>query len=300
MLTAEKFAVQEICPRRREWTDKYQNFRVSIMGAVYRALDAGLRAESDPERAAENQMIALASNPGLDLEGPEVYPIAMHHARLAGIISVCLRSGGKAPWRPWGDVDGSFPWRSACYDAGDGQPRRVVLVDRWSDDRKMQETHGWRTVGELVALNRPIVLTSVEIGSSRAGRRVSPWTRCYLHPRNRMYRFRRQSAAEDFGANWKPVWREDSSIKTDEWLDRMTEEGCMDQVKSCVVPVPTRPAAYLREMERLASEMRVVGEPPMRLAGCYDRMSGPCVFACVCHGKKQPQPELYGFKLRAS
>ena len=299
ILTAERIATHEACPRRRAWTEKYAILRVSMMGALYRALDAGLRTDKDPERAAENEFLALASSPGLDMEGANVYGVAMHHAKLAGIVATALRSGG-APWTPWPDVEmDGFTWKSGCYDAGDGQPRRVALVDRWSDDRRLSELIGWRTVGELVTIQKPLMFTSVEIGSSRDKKRVSPWTRCYQHPRNYTFRFRRIGSDEDFGATWTTLWRENTDIKTAEWLDRMTKDGCMDSVSTGRVPLPPRPERYLDEMKRLAVEMEGGTDvPPMRLSGCHDRVSGPCVFSPVCHGTKKSDPLSFGFRSR--
>jgi hypothetical protein len=179
----------------------------------------------------------------------------------------------------------------------------VVLVDRWSDDRKAQEMRSWRSIGEACALKSPIMLTAVTIGSSKDGRRISPWTRCYQHPRNRTYRFKRKTSQEDFGATWKPIWREDSGFPTAEWLTRMQKDGCMaDAVQTCSVPVPPRRGDYVREIQRIALDIerwqeRVGETPPMRLAGCYGW--SPCIFLGVCHGAAAPVPENYHFKILA-
>ena len=72
------------------------------MGALYRALDAGLKAEKSPEQAAQNELLGIASNPGLDIYGGAVYSIATHFAWLAGVISQALRTAFLAPWSDWG------------------------------------------------------------------------------------------------------------------------------------------------------------------------------------------------------
>lgn len=306
MLSSEKLATFELCPRRYVWQNRYGMLRVSLMGAIYRALDAGLRGDN-PERAAENQMLSLAANPGLDVTGQDVYQVAMHYAKLAGIISVALRSASTAPWSAWPDEEVGNPshglhgWRSACYDAGDGLPRRVVLVDRWSDDRKAQEMRGWRSLGETCALRKRLMLTAVTIGASHDKRRYSPWTRCYQHPRNRLFRFKRTTSTEDFGSTWTTLRREDSDVPTVKWLDRMRDDGCMgDLIHTETVPVPARWQAYVREMQRMAGEIerweeRLGETPPLRLAGCYG--FSPCVFLPVCHGSNPPIPENYGFRI---
>jgi len=292
-MNSERLAGHELCPRKQTWSERYVGFRVSLMHALYRALEAGLTSELDPEKAASNEFLALAAKPGLDIEGPDVYNIAMHNARLAGIVSVALRSGGSA----WKRIPPTGFWESACYDSGDGNPRRVVLVDHWGASRQTVEATSWRTIGELVSLERPILLTAVEIGTTRQRKRISPWTRAWRHPRNKVCRFRKRDGEESFGGDWEPVWREDCELKTKDWLDLMEKDGCMDAIQTSRIALPQRPERYLAEMKRLSGEM---GSEAMRLAGCNDRMSGACPFIQVCHGAKEADPLRYGFKLRGT
>jgi hypothetical protein len=169
-------------------------------------------------------------------------------------------------------------------------------VDRWSDDRKQQETFGWRTVGEASVLNQPVLLTAVTIGASQTGRRHSPWSRCYRHPRNNTFRMQRKTSEEDFSQSWRREWREDSGISTEKWLKQMRDDGCMtDLVHTVQVPPPARRKDYLVQIERLAGEMGRPDESP-RFAGCFG--FNPCPFIAVCHGTKAPDPGNYGFRLR--
>ena len=160
-----------------------------------RALDAGLRAEKEPEHAAENEIMALAANPGLDVPGKNVYQVAVHYSKLAGIRTTALRMAATEPWHVIAPIKANLghmaeiSWRSGLYDSGNGIPRRVVLVDRWSDEREGKERHDWRTLAESCILNRTIYLTAVAIGSSKDGKRHSPWTKCFIHPRNKTIRF---------------------------------------------------------------------------------------------------------------
>lgn len=293
MISAEKIATYELCPRRFRWTGKYR-VRVSLVRSLYMALDAGLRTEKDPERAAENELLALAASPGLDVYGGDVYAIAMHHAKLAGVLAAALRSAWSAPWTPVEQVSlpAGHQWQSAAYKTGDGALRRIVLVDRWSDDRKQQEVSGWRTIGEVCALDQPLLVTAITIGSSQDKRRHGAWTRCWRHPRNRTFRFQRKTSTEDFGATWTSVWREDSGIKTADWLTQMRADGCMtDLVHTVQVPVPKGREAYLDEIKRIFGEMGNLPEvPPMRLAGCHG--FAPCPFLGVC---PDTRPEKHGF-----
>jgi hypothetical protein len=290
-LSSEKLVTLETCPRRFLWTGKYRT-RVSLTRALYIALDAGLRTEKDPESTAENELLALAASPGLDIVGHDVYAVAMHFAKLAGILAAALRSAWKAPWVKVGAED----WSSACYTGVDDVVRRIALVDNWSDTRRQQEVFGWRTLGEVCALNRPILVTAVTIGQAREKRRHSAWTRCYRHPRNRTFRFQRKTSEEDFSKTWAPVWREDSGIKTADWLKQMREDGSItDLVHTVEVPVPKGREAYLAEMSRSALEMDALPDvPSMRLSGCHG--FSPCPFLGVCPGD---EPEKYGFRPRA-
>lgn len=296
ILSAEKLAAYELCPRRYIWTDNYST-RISPLRALYIALDAGLRTEKDPEHVAENELLSLAAAPGLDIVGGNVYGVAMHHAKLAGVLTAALRSAWSKPWTPIDSVplaDGN-EWRSGAYDAGDGQVRRIALVDRWSDDRKQQEISGWRTIGEACALDRPILITAIDIGAAREKRRYSPWTRCYRHPRNRVYRMKRRNSEEDFSKTWAPVWREDSGIKTADWLTQMRSDGCItDLVHTVEVPVPRGRLAYMEEIKRLADELESLPKvPAMRMAGCHG--FAPCPFLGVC---PETNPEKFGFRVK--
>lgn len=297
MISAERLTTHEACPRRQAWTEQYHLPRISIVAALYRALDAGLRSEADPEKAAENEFLALAAKPGLDVSGVNVYATAMHHARLCAVLAFALRSAYTDPWRhveavalPSGET-----WNSGLYNAGAGHPTRLVLVDRWDDTRKQQEISGWRTLGETCALNTTILVTAVTIGPSQGMRRHSAWTRCYRHPRNRTFRFMRKGTDEDFSKTWTRIWREDAGITTKLWLDKMKEDGCMeDLVHTMQVPPPMYRESYLAEMTRMAAEMETAPEtPPMRLAGCYG--FSPCAFLHICPAT---DPSKFGFRPR--
>jgi hypothetical protein len=295
MISAEQIVSFEVCPRRYFWNMKYENLRIGLVRALYLALNVGLLAEK-PEQAAENKYLKLAANPGLDIEGPTVYACAMHYAKLAGIVAAALRSTTSSPWTL---IPATDKWESACYDMGDGKPRRIVLVDRWSDTRKQEEIYSWRTMGEACALNQTVYITAVIIGASQDKHRHSAWTRCFRHPTNFTLRFQRKDR-EKFSAEWMTQWREDAGVPTDDWLAQMHKDGCMtDLVHTTMVPVPIRKDSYLEEMERLSEEIvRKRETPPMRLAGCFG--FNPCPFISVCHGAQPAQPFRYGFQARKS
>jgi len=298
VLSPERVSTYEICPRRFAWTDAYTQPFLAPMFALRTALDRGLTTDhAEPERIAENTVLELARSPGLDLIG-NVYSLAMHYAKLAGILTALLRTGTE-PWTHIPDAeltDGSL-WRSGCYHVtGATLPVRIALVDRWTDDRRRGELGGWRTIGEVCALNSPITLTAINIGPAIHQRRHSAFTRCYRHPRNRTFRFARRHSEEDFSRTWAKLWREDCDLRTREWLDKMHEDGCMDDLVAHVtVPVPQRRAAYLLELERMVRDIRGLPEvPEMRLSGCFGL--SPCPFTAVCPGI---DPTRWGFRLRS-
>ena len=303
ILSAERLLTWELCKRRYIWQDRYANLRVSLLRALYIALDAGLRSQDDPEKAAESQLLSLARSPGLDIVGEDVYAVAVHTAKLAGILSLALRSAWNDPWRPVDPV--SLPkgrtWHSGLYDAGEGHLRRIALIDRWSDDRRMQETWGWRTLGEVCAVNQTILITAITIGPAHDRRWHSPWTKAFQAPRGNVFRFKRRAGQEGFSNSWNPIWRESTDIPIEQWLTKMREDGCMtDLVHTVQVPVPRNRDAYMAQMLRMSREMeKLAGEPtpPMRLAGCFG--FSPCNFRCTCHdGINLPDPGTHGFKLR--
>jgi len=304
ILSAERLVAFETCPRKLAWSERYAA-RVSLMAALYRALSAGLKADRHPDQAAANELMTIASNPGLDIYNCNVYAIATHFSWLAAILATALRNAFPAPWSDFPDLDvenptpAPFRWRGGLYDAGDGIPRRIALVDKWSDDRKASEQRGWRTVGEAAVLGVPIAVTAIEIGVSRDKHRLSPWTRCYRHPKNDVFRFRRMNSEEDFSRAWKSEWREDSGISTADWLAKMQHDGCLDAVQTINVPPPARRGDFLVRMGEISGEIEQSGEtPPMRLAGCNDPLHGPCAFLKVCFGSRPPSPELYQFQRR--
>ena len=282
----------ELCERRRVWTEKYIDLRVSPLRSLYMALDAGLTTEDDPEKAAEGQLLALARSPGLDIVGQDVYAVATHFAKLAGILATVLRSAWDDPWQPVDPV--SLPrgrtWHSALYGTNDGNLRRIALVDGWSDSRRHQEVWGWRTLGEVCALNRTILITAITIGASHDKRRHSAWSRCWQSPRASAIRFKRRVGTEGFGNNWKQEWRENVEITTEEWLNQMRTDGCMtDLFHTVEVPVPRNRDAYMAQMFRLAREMARPQPdfPDMRLSGCFG--FSPCNFRTVCHDGTTPE-----------
>lgn len=267
----------ERCPRKLKWEKTYLQSRIKPLEAIYKGVEAGLEGKD-----ARDAVMALAADPGLDLEGVEVYPLAVHYSALAEILAFYLMAGQK-PWTRVGQV----------WESGD-ELRRIVLVDRWSEERKMQEIRSWRTVAETCKHNRPMLLNFLVVGSSSDQRRVSPWTRGYSHPKNNGLQFRKKDG-ESLGPGWEPVWRERWQRNCDRWLAVMQRDGVFDGlVHSVRVQVPPRRDEFLADMARLDGEIADLPEnPPMRRGGCY--RFGACQYVGVCHAQEPKTPGECGW-----
>lgn len=267
----------ERCPRLYRWQKDYPGGRVKPLECLYVGLEAGLEGK-DPR----NAVMTLAASPGIDIEGVETYSIAVHLAKLAEILTLYLLGKDKK-WERNGQV----------WEAG-GDIRRVVLVDRWSEQRKMEEIRSWRTVAEVCRHDRPMLLNMIVIGSTVDQRRVSPWTRGYAHPKNGGLRFKKKDG-ESLGPGWETVWRERWPGDVNRWMGVMQRDRIFDDLVHTVrLSVPQRRDEYMADMERMEGEMRrLPANPPMRRSGCY-RFS-PCQFVNVCHLLEPKTPAECGW-----
>lgn len=290
-MNAEQLELHDRCRRLSAWSRQYAAGRMSPLRAIYGALEQGLTAAENPEQAAESHLIDIAANPGLDIEAVDLYSLAVHFSKLAGILTTYLR-GNEGPWKRAEAVGG---WEPNCYEVGDTL-RRVVLIDHWSDQRKMAEIRSWRTVGETSMLNKPMLLNFISIGSTAEGRRVSPWARTLKHPRNGGMRFAKKGAkADGFTDSWIPMWREHHEGTTLEWLGLMQADEVFDTlVHSIRVPVSPRREEFAADVERISNEISILpADVPMSRSNCYG--ISPCKFRDVCHAQKASIPMNFGW-----
>lgn len=276
-VAAYDFETLERCPRKLAWERQYPGGRVKPLECLYVGLEAGLKGK-DPR----NAIMTLAASPGLDVEGVETYSLAHHYAKLAEILTLYLLGKDKK-WERNGQV-----WESG------GDIRRVVLVDRWSEQRKMEEIRSWRTVAEVCRHDRPMLLNMIVIGSTVDQKRVSPWTRGYSHPKNGGLRFKKKDG-ESLGAGWEQVWRERWTGDVNRWLGVMQRDKIFDDLVHTVrLSVPHRRDEFMADMERMEQMMRELpANPPMNRGGCY-RFS-PCGFVGVCHAPERKTPAECGW-----
>jgi len=256
------------------------------------SLRAGLIA-GEPARARET-LLQIAADPGLDMQAWNLYDVAVHHAALMELVTAYLVADG--PWTPAGEVDGVG---CQSFVLPDGRLRRVVLCSAYSELRKLEEVHSWRTIADVCVTGRPMLLNFISIGQSRKGLRASPWTQGYVHPENGILRVKRIASEKTgpnprFSDNWKKVYREQTDHKPKEWLAIMQQDHAFeDLVQYCTVDVPTNRKGILEDLRRIEREL-ASKSIAMRRSACF-RFS-PCPMACLCHSPGNLTPELVGWK----
>lgn len=276
----EDFVRHDACSRFETWSRRYELPRISLSDALRSGLRAGLLT-GDPQRA-HSQFIAHASNPGLDIEGRNVYDIAIHHAAMLEVIATYL-VGNDGPWKPASCLPlGQDTFQPLSFEMPDGRLRRVVLASSWNTLREQEERHSWWSVADMEITGRPMLINAIVIGQTREGFRISPWTMGYEHPENGILRIKKKEGK--FNPNWKKVKRENTDIRSLDWLSHMQSDGAFeDVVFSFTADLKSRDS----DMERMASEIRE-GRDTMRRSACF-RMS-PCPMASTCHDPKLIMP----------
>jgi hypothetical protein len=294
-LSAELLDRWDRCERRFAFSQRYEPKMITALGILYAALDAAL-VSPDPEQAAKDTAMRLASRKAMVLTEINKFTTVRHVESLAAIISVALRRrlGELEKVQYW--TDGEIGWDSALYRDKDGNLHRIELVAHFDDDRLRSCAHSWRVIGEMAALRSPIVLTMVVIGTQRGGRRHSPWTKGLLHPVNKALRFAPRNAKKaGFGDTWNQVWREQKlEIPTELWLGQMHKDGVLDDLivsrRVGYKPEDHRMVAAREEMIQISESMSSASESaPMRRSSCDEW--GGCPFSPVCYSITQKSPD---------
>jgi len=281
---AEKLLNLDRCPRLAYWAERWEAPSYHPNEVLRRAVDAGLMSSAeDPGQYAGDTVMTLAAERTLDVDGSQ-YDCALHNAALADILVTVLRGSG-APWARPGDL-GSLtpPWESSAFLAPSGvRLHRVLVIDRWSEDRFRSEMHSWRTLGEVCRYKMPMTMRIALIGQRKHGRHHSPWSKGWLHPRSRNLRIRKRTG-ESFSADWKECWRETSDFSRDKWLEQMADDGVMNDILfEKEIPVPDALVVAKinsladRKLEALASAK---GVPDPNPSVCD--WPTPCVFRKCC------------------
>lgn len=291
MTGAESLTAHDRCSRSAFLSKGWARNVVSPTSALYQAIEAGLEYEGDedPGQVAGDSLFTIATDRGLDTPQQDLYGHATHLAALADILTWFLRP--TAPWQRPEDVKISKePWISSAFlDPSGLRLRRILLVDRWSEERARAESHSWRTIGECVAYDLPLVQTVLVIGQNREGRRHSPWSKAWTHPVNHALRMRKRSG-EGFGGKWKGVFREETEFSREHWIDAMTNDGILGDVAFEVeVPVPEAQAkSKIRHlMEKKLAEIKGLVALPDPCPSQCDGLT-PCQFVNACWNFTMP------------
>jgi hypothetical protein len=283
ILSAEQLVTLDACQLRCFYDQRYVAKSITPLRMLYAALEAGL-LDSEPEQAAKDACMRLASTRELQVEHLNAFMTIRHIGYMAGIIAVALRDRlgalQKVQYRT--DLD----WESGLFENLEGKRHRIELVSYLDDDRLRASAHSWRVIGELAALEAPLTLTAVVIGAQRGGRRHSEWSKGLLHPVNKVLRFApRNQKKAGFNDAWTKVWREQQSeIATEEWLSAMKADDVLESlIISREIPYreDNRIATAKRDMHRAEIMIpRLTENSPMNRGAC-DAWGG-CPYALCC------------------
>lgn len=288
---------------RRMWylLDQYRAIRVTPLGAVYRALDAYITAPGKglEPRQAHDTVMELAGKFGVQTERDRPYDLMLHHAHLAEVLARALRQPETEPLDKVGTY--KFYEPDSYLVAGGTRIMRVVLVDRWSDNRLQAELHSWRCVGDICVTGLPMTLRVMVIGEQVNGRRHGYWTKAKQHPYTKGLRWKRQRGDREFGESWKTVWREEANVKSESWIEGMARDGVLrESAFEVKVKVPEQWARdrVLEDITRIGEEMAVMRKtqvlPPMTRSACDAVIGGPCRLQCVCYAPTEIGPDETG------
>jgi len=299
VFSADLLAASDRCPRAGFYSRDWEFSRIHPTEILRRAVDVGLMSEEDdPGQTAGDYVMTLAAERGLDIEGSGVYPIALHNAALADLVTILLRAL-EPPWaRPEDRTVQGVSWASSAFlDPSGVRLHRVLIVDRWSDERSKAEQYSWKSLGEQSVYELPMTIHVVVIGQRRNGKHIGPFSQGYLHPRSRTLRIRKRTG-EGFSKDWTRVWREEQdTISRAKWIDQINEDGVMQDAIFTLDcdPPPIKLASEIRALAE--SRMRQIQEtkkaPGMNISQCW--WPTACAFRHCCWVSHQEPSERTGF-----
>ena len=289
MTSAERLESSDRCLRSAYLSKTWQRNVLSPTAALYQAIETGLiySGPEDPGQCAGDTLMTLAVDRGLDTHQSDLFGLAQHLAAIADLCTWMLRTG--APWpRPENIKVGDDTWESSAFlnEAGT-RLRRIVLVDRWSEERQLSVEHNWNVFGETCSYQMPMDLTVLVLGQMRDGRRHGPFSKAWTHPISKQLRMRKRSG-KGFDGNWIPVFREDWEGSREGWLDTMTEDGVLEDAVFHVEVQPHEEAKKIRSLieRRLTAIHECNALPDPCPSQCYGL--SPCQFIGSCWEFKPP------------
>lgn len=291
-ITTEDLATWDECPRKQLFS-LYEPPRLSIATVLNESLRVGLLAGSPID--ARNHLMSRAASPGLAITADDIYSAACHHAALIEIIVAYLLTGEGA-WLPAPTATlGNHTYQPLSYLMPDHRLRRIVLASRWDKQRELEELHSWRTVGDVAATGRPMLINAITIGQATKGFRWTVWTRGFSHRTSKTIRVRRLKEDAEFDSAWRRISRESSSKSVNDWLGFMQSdnafEGVVNSARVDNVAESTK-GELPRTLDKVAE-----GEDLPRRSQCF-KLS-PCPFAKLCYASPPTSPWLMGWQQKA-
>jgi hypothetical protein len=290
ILTSALLDTFDRCPRRFAFERDFETRSISTLGLLYAAVEGSMTA-GDPCQGAWDAIMDRTSR--LDVNVGDLSPLSAvrHIDCLAEVIALALRAKlGRAERLDLVRL-GEHRWQSNLFNCG-GELHRIILASHLDDDSLRSFAHGWATIGEMAALERSITLTVVLIGAQRGGRRHSAWSKGFQHPVQKSLRFAARDKSNGLVKGWKEVWREQTEIKPETWIDQMARDGVLGELivsrKILYGAEDARMAQARREMISLIPQtMQASAADPMRRSSCDEVGRGACPFQPVCYS---PQP----------
>jgi hypothetical protein len=291
IVSSRLFDTFDRCPRRLAFERDYEPRNISPLGLLYAAVEAALEGGSYSDAI-------LDITQRLDVSAGDLSPISVvrHVESMAEVISMALNAK-LGHMRRLAPVSlGDHQWQSNLFEDRSGFLHRLILASHMDDDSLRSYAHSWGTIGELAALERPIILTIVIVGAQRGGRRHSAWSKGFLHPIQKVLRFQQRKKADGFTQGWKECWREQTEIKAATWLDRMRLDEVLPDL------IVSRRLLYRADDERMKQARRdmlaliplmesATVEEPMRRSSCDELGKGACPFQAVCYSPTPAGPE---------
>lgn len=291
MITTEDISNFDACNRLAIYA-KFDTPRISLATVLNEALRIGLLSGNPV--AAKTHLMQRAANPGLAIYGSNVYSSAVHHSALIELIVTYLLAGEGA-WKSAPAVEvGPHQYQPLSYLLPDHRLRRIILCSQWNEQRRLEEVNSWRTLGDIIATNRPMLINAIVIGAAASGFRPSVWTRSYIHPQQLSYRVKLKSG-DNFSSNWRKTYRESSSKSCTEWLTLMQNDGAFDDVvHSTTADLPSQ-EAYDQMASMLESLQSNQGE--MRRSACFKQVS--CAYSRLCYASPSLTPTEAGWRMKS-
>lgn len=297
ILSAPLLDTWDRCPRRYQFEREWESCSISPLGLLYAAVEGSLTA-SEPIEGARSVILERTSR--LDVDSGDLSPLSAirHITSTAEVIALALRQRFGCATHLEPVPMGKHQWQSRLFEMK-GELHRVILASYMDDDTLRSYAHSWGTVGELAALERPLSLTLVIIGNQRNGRRHSHWARAYQHPiQKSSLRFASRKRDDGFTQAWKTVWREQTDITAETWLDRMASDDVLGELivsrRVKYNGADARMVQARQELVEIAPAMAQTVDPmslPMRRSSCDEVGRSACEYQAVCYSPTSVTPE---------